>query len=149
MNVAFLLTPKSDIVTLRDTMTLRQAMEKMEYHKYSAVPVIDRDGRYIYTLSEGDILWYLKDSGHLDLRGTEEVVISEVPRSRTIDAVSINEDIDYVLDLTRFQNFVPVVDDSGIFIGMVKRSDLMISSIYAHRNRAVSRPTRLIAQSSL
>lgn len=149
MNVAFLLTPKSDIVTLRDTMTLRQAMEKMEYHKYSAVPVIDSEGRYAYTLSEGDILWFLKDSGALDLKATEEVMISQVPRSRTIDAVSINEDIDYVLDLTRFQNFVPVVDDSGIFIGMVKRSDLMISSIYARSNRPVTKPSRLIAQSSL
>ena len=34
MNVAFFLSPKNEIVYLTETMTLRQAMEKMEYHRY-------------------------------------------------------------------------------------------------------------------
>ena len=33
MNIAFFLTPKSEVVYLSKRMTLRQAMEKMEYHR--------------------------------------------------------------------------------------------------------------------
>jgi CBS domain-containing protein len=125
MNIAFFLTPKHEIVTLRESMTLRQAMEKMEYHKYSAVPVIDNEGRYQYTLSEGDVLWHIKDHMDLSLKNSEAVNINQIKRSRNIEAVSINEDIEVVLDLTRYQNFIPVVDDTGIFIGIIRRSDMM------------------------
>lgn len=140
MNIAFLLTPKSEIVTLKQAMTLRQAMEKMEYHKYSAVPVIDKDGHYVYTLSEGDILWHLKENDDLSLRTTEQVSINHIRRSRNIEAVSINASLDHVLDMIRFQNFVPVVDDAGVFIGMVKRSDIMLSKIYGQPELEVKNP---------
>lgn len=126
MNIALFLTPKKDLVTLNHTMTLRQAMEKMEYHKYSAVPVIDEEGRYLYTLSEGDILWHVKEHYDLCLKDAETISINDINRSRVIEPVSINAEIIHVKELTRFQNFVPVVDDSGIFIGMVKRSDLIL-----------------------
>lgn len=140
MNIAFLLTPKSEIVTLKQAMTLRQAMEKMEYHKYSAVPVIDKDGHYVYTLSEGDILWHLKENDDLSLRTTEQISINHIKRSRNIEAVSINASLDHVLDMIRFQNFVPVVDDAGVFIGMVKRSDIMLSKIYGQPELEVKNP---------
>lgn len=130
MNIAFLLTPKNEVITLKDTMTLRQAMEIMEYHKYSAIPVIGCEGKYVYTLSEGDILWYIKSQHNFRLQGTEEISINDIPRSRSIEAVSIGAHIKHVIELTRFQNFVPVVDDMGIFIGMIKRSDLMDSQLY-------------------
>ena len=32
----------------------------MEHHKYSAIPIISRTGRYIGTLTEGDLLWGIK-----------------------------------------------------------------------------------------
>ncbi len=130
MNIAFLLTPKSEVVTLKNTMTLRQAMEKMEFHKFAAVPVVDKNGKYVYTLSEGDILWHVKNHMDLNLRDAEKTHIGSIKRSRTIEAVSINASIDKVLDMTRFQNFVPVVDDSGIFIGLIRRSDIMVNNLY-------------------
>jgi hypothetical protein len=37
MNIAFLLTPKSEVIYLQPDCTMRQAMEKMEYHRYSAI----------------------------------------------------------------------------------------------------------------
>ena len=61
MNILFYLVPKSEVMYLYDDYSLRQAMEKMEYHKYGAVPIINRAGNYVGTLTEGDILWELKD----------------------------------------------------------------------------------------
>lgn len=130
MNIAFFLTPKKEVETLKDTMSLKQALDKMELHKYSAVPVIDQNGMYVYTISEGDILWFLKDN-HFDPAVLDRTKISHIHRSREVSAVSINESINDVIGLTQNQNFVPVTDDSGIFIGIVKRGDLMNSSIYA------------------
>lgn len=125
MNVAFFITPKSDIVTLNDQMTVRQAMEKMSYHKYSAVPVLDSNGKYQFTLSEGDILWHLKEHNAMSFKDTENQSILDVYRHRNLEAVSINANIDSLIDCVTNQSFVPVVDDHGIFIGIIKRSDII------------------------
>ena len=142
MNIAFFLTPKHEIVTLTELMTLRQAMEKMEYHKYSAVPVIDNEGRYKYTLSEGDILWHIKDNMDLNLKNSETVNINQIKRSRNIEAISINEELEVALELTQSQNFIPVIDDTGIFIGIIRRSDMM-SKRFEHEERNKKRSLRL------
>jgi len=130
MNIAFILTPKSEVVTLKNTMTLRQAMETMEFHTFSAVPVVDKHGKYVHTLSEGDILWHIKKHNDLSLKGAEQIHIGSIKRSRNIQAVSIDASYKQVASMIRYQNFVPVVDDSGIFIGLVKRSDLMANEIF-------------------
>ena len=60
MNILFFLTPKSEVAYIYAEESLRQALEKMEFHKYSAVPILTRQGRYVGTLTEGDLLWYIK-----------------------------------------------------------------------------------------
>ena len=40
MNILFFLTPKSEVAYISEEDTLRQALEKMEHHKYSAIPII-------------------------------------------------------------------------------------------------------------
>ena len=69
MNILFFLTPKSDVAYISEDDTLRQALEKMEHHKYSAVPIVSRTGRYVGTLTEGDLLWGIKNQFNLDLKG--------------------------------------------------------------------------------
>ena len=70
MNILFFLTPKSEVAYISEEDTLRQALEKMEYHKYSAIPIISRTGRYIGTLTEGDLpVSYT----HLTLPTTDQV----------------------------------------------------------------------------
>ena len=125
MNIAFFITPKSDIVALKNNMTIRQALEIMSYHKYTAVPVINSRGEYMYTLSEGDILWHLTEKEDIMFKDTEKEMINDISRHREMDAVSINEDIDSLLECAIHQSFVPVVDDQDVFIGIIKRSDLI------------------------
>ncbi|MEG0305667.1 MAG: CBS domain-containing protein, partial [Oscillospiraceae bacterium] len=41
MNILFFLTPKNDVAFLYDDFTLRQALEKMEHHRYSSIPILN------------------------------------------------------------------------------------------------------------
>ncbi|EQB90092.1 CBS domain-containing protein [Clostridium punense] len=125
MNVAFFLTPKSEVVFEKVSSTMRRAMERMEYHRYTSIPLLDDRGRYIGTLTEGDILWKLKNTPDFSLKDTEKVLIKEIPRHVCNKAVSINSDIESLILAAKSQNFVPVVDDSNIFIGIIKRSDII------------------------
>ena len=125
MNIAFFLTPKSEVIFEKVSSTMRRAMERMEYHRYTSIPLVDDKGKYVGTLTEGDLLWKLKNSSELSLKDTENVLIKDIPRHFKNKPVSINSDIESLILIAKSQNFVPVVDDSNIFIGIIKRGDII------------------------
>ena len=121
MNVAFFLTPKVDVAWVKSSATLRQAIERMEHHRYTAVPVLAADGTYVGTLTEGDLLWYMKKHPDLRFEDTRDVPLEEVERRIAVRPVRIDADIEQLLERALDQNFVPVVDDRDVFIGIVRR----------------------------
>lgn len=125
MNILFYLTPKSEVMYLFDDYSVRQAMEKMEYHKYSAVPIINRSGGYVGTLTEGDILWELKRRQTADVKEIEEIRIRSLKRKRDNQPVNVNCNIEDLIMTSMNQNFVPVIDDNGTFIGIVTRKSII------------------------
>jgi CBS domain-containing protein len=125
MNVAFFLIPKKDVVYLKVNATMRQALERMEYHGYSAVPLVDSQGRYAGTLTEGDLLWKLKNTPNLSFGNTEKIRLDEIQQHTRNTPVSINAQINDLLSRAIHQNFVPVIDDQGIFIGIVRRREII------------------------
>ena len=125
MNILFYLVTKSEVMYLYDDYSLRQAMEKMEYHKYSAVPIINRAGNYVGTLTEGDILWELKDRKLSNLHEAEEIMLRHTNRKRDNEPVNVNCNIEDLVMTSMNQNFVPVIDDNGIFIGIVTRKSII------------------------
>src|SRR5574344_1429983 len=90
MNILFLLLPKNQVDYLFGDFTVRQALEKLEAHRYSMIPIIDRkSGKYERSLMEGDFLYYLTQH-QLSFSDLEKLPLAEVPASRTIKAVGVN-----------------------------------------------------------
>ena len=125
MNIAFFLTPKKEVVCETLESTMRQALERMEYHRYSAIPILDKEGKYIGTLTEGDLLWKLKNTPNLEFSNTTKVKIEDIPRRVINKPVHIDSNIEDLIAKSVNQNFVPVVDDNNVFIGIIKRSDVI------------------------
>ncbi|HBA64478.1 MAG TPA: CBS domain-containing protein [Lachnospiraceae bacterium] len=125
MNILFFLKPKHEVAVVYDDYTLRQVLETMEYHRYATIPVLHRDGRFVGCLSEGDLLWHIKEMNNLNLREAEKIPISQVRRNRDYESVRVTEKIENLINKATSQNFVPVVDDQDYFIGIVTRSDII------------------------
>ncbi|ABZ82786.1 cbs domain protein [Heliomicrobium modesticaldum Ice1] len=125
MNIAFFLIPKKDVIHLPINATMRQAAEKMEYHRYTAVPLIDSQGRYVGTLTEGDLLWKWKNTPGLSFDNMHKVSLNDVPRRMNIKPVHIYAEMEELITLASEQNFVPVLDDRGVFIGIVRRREII------------------------
>jgi CBS domain-containing protein len=125
LNIAFFLTLKKDTVYLTDNSTMRQALERMEYHQYASVPIIDEDGRYVGVLTEGDLLWKMKNTPGLTFINTEKIHLDEIEKHTQNYPVTVNDHMENLITRAAEQNFVPVVDDNGIFIGIVRRSELI------------------------
>ena len=127
MNIAYLLTPKHRVAYLYDDNSIRQGLEKLRHHGRSAVPVINRKGQYVGTVSEGDFLWrLLPDEGSpcpCSLKELERLHVRDILRENP--SVRITASVDELLDTIVRQNFVPVVDDLNSFIGIVPRQDII------------------------
>lgn len=125
MNILFFLTPKNDTSFLESTCTIRQALEKMDYHKFTVIPLLDEEGKFISTISEGDILRFIKNNCNFNLEQAESVRLCEIERYRPYEALDVNVTIEEVFELSKSQNFIPIVDDRGVYIGIVKRKEII------------------------
>lgn len=124
-NILFFLTPKAMCVYLHDDFTIRQALEKMEASGYAALPILNRRGEYRGTLTEGDLLWALKNMCYMDMRQAEARRIMEISRRKDNVPVRITASMHDLIDRASNQNFVPVVDDYGAFIGLITRKAII------------------------
>ena len=121
MNILFFLTPKNEVAYVENDDTLRQVLEKIEYYKYSAMPVIDRSGHYVGTITEGDLLTKIKEEYTLNIRDAENIPLKTIRRRMDNQPVHAHAVMEDLIDKAINQNFVPVVDDNNIFVGIVTR----------------------------
>ena len=124
-NILFFLTPKAMCAFVYDDYTIRQALEKMESAGYAALPILNKRGEYRGTLTEGDLLWALKNMCYMDMRQAEARRIVEITRRKDHIPVRITTGMQDLVDRASSQNFVPVVDDYDTFIGIVTRSAII------------------------
>lgn len=124
-SVLSLLNVKAFVAYLDDHSTLRQGLEKMRHHGYTAMPVISQDGTYVGTVSEGDFLWHMLDSGMYAMKSQEEYSIKDILRKGWNPAVKIDATMEELLLRVMEQNFVPVIDDRGKFMGIITRKDII------------------------
>ena len=133
MNIASLLIPRSMVTYLYDDFSLRQGLEKMRYHKHTAVPVVTRENRYVGTLSEGDFLWSLVDymqsseaeNKCVEFRDLETIFLKDILHTDKNPPVRINTKTMELVERACNQNFIPVIDDRDSFIGIVTRKAII------------------------
>ncbi|MFV0529412.1 MAG: CBS domain-containing protein [Lachnospiraceae bacterium] len=125
MNILFFLIPKENITYIYEDETLRQVIEKMENHRFSCVPIIDRAGQYVGSITEGDLLWGIKKLGSISLKDTEDISLKKIERRLDYGAIHVGAKMEDLLEKAMDQNFVPVVDDKKSFIGIITRKDII------------------------
>jgi len=131
MNILAFIKPKNDVVFVYDDFTIKEAMDKLEKYRFTAIPILNRDGNYVGTLSEGDILWKLRASGST-LEIIQREPVSLIKRFRDNAPIKMNAQMDELIGKATDENFVPVVDDHNLFIGIVTRK-VILNYFFEHR----------------
>ena len=124
-NILFFLTPKAMCAFVYDDFTVRQALEKMEAAGYSSLPILNKRGEYRGTLTEGDLLWAMKNICYMDIRQAEARKIMEITRRKDNIPVRVTTGMQDLIQRAGSQNFVPVVDDKDTFIGIITRGAII------------------------
>ena len=125
VNILRFIIPKSLVEYILIDSTVRQALEKMRFHRYVAIPVLDSEGVYLGTLRSDDIFKYFLDNGRFDSRSAERGMIAEILDTGYSKPLFHNANFEELFERVKEHNFVPVVDDRGCFIGIILRRDVM------------------------
>ena len=125
MNIMRFVIPKSMVEYVTEDSSVRQGIEKMRFHRYVAIPVLDKEGRYIGTLRNDDILKYLLGLGSFDAKASEKEGVINIIGDSYVEPVYHTSTLNEVIEVVKEHNFVPVVDDRGCFIGIILRRDIL------------------------
>lgn len=120
ITVLSLLVPKAQVAFVRKSDTVRQVLEKMSHHRFEQIPVLDDAGHYVDSLALGDLLFYLV-SNQLNYNLINHIPLSDVPRNRNVCPLPVSTPLKSLIPYLVEQNYVPMVDDKGIFIGIITR----------------------------
>ena len=134
MNILFFLKPKNDIIFVHDDSLMTEVLEIIKNYRHSAIPVLDEEGKYVGTITEGDVLDFFINYSRQHYEKSFLTPLRRVPRRRDYACVRVNADIEDLILKATTQNFVPVIDDSNSFIGIVTRGDI-ISYMYNKAKR--------------
>ena len=136
MNILRFIIPKSSVVCLDKSSTVRQALEKMRFHRYAAIPVLDGEGMYVGTLRNDDIFKYFLENGKFDSRAAERDSNTSILEASYSKPLYHNASMGELIENVKEHNFVPIVDDRGCFIGIILRRDVLnFLSKYYEENR--------------
>ena len=125
MNIFRFVIPKSLVEYTTADSTVRQGFEKMRFHRYVAIPVLDAEGRYVGMLRNDDILRYFLSVNSFDVKEAERAAVSDIIDPSYSRPLYHHSTMEELLELVKEHNSVPVVDDRGCFIGLVLRRDVM------------------------
>lgn len=124
-SIALYLTPKINVEFEYADASMRQLFEKMKNHSYTSIPILDEKGHYFGTITEGDILRRISKKDYFSFKDMENILVKDIKVKRHYSPVSIDADFEDLLNVIAHQNFVPVVDDQGVFIGIVTRGAVL------------------------
>ena len=121
MNIAKIMIPRACTVFLNEKQTVRQGWEIMTRNGYTAIPVLDAEQRYIGTVSEGDFLRHVLNTGSLDKLEMENHRVRELVRRDFCPPISMDAEEGEVVRAALNQNFVPIVDSRNTLCGILTR----------------------------
>lgn len=126
MNILFFLKPKGECVYVHDDDSLLQVLDVMEANRYTSIPMIsEKTGAYRGTITEGDLLWYIKNQCDLNLQSAKDICIKDIKRHRDNQPVSAGAKMEDLISKVIQQNFVPVIDGQKCFIGIITRKNVI------------------------
>jgi CBS domain-containing protein len=125
MNILYFIHPKDEVSYLTSTETLDAAVRRMRENRFTAIPVITKKGEYFGTVSDSDFLHFILEHGNTNEEFLAGYTVSDIVDKAKNPPAKVGSTLPAVMLQITDQNFVPVIDDRGMFIGIITRRDII------------------------
>ncbi|MGC5324440.1 CBS domain-containing protein [Brevibacillus sp. SYSU BS000544] len=126
------LTTVENLATVRPNDTITYALQIMKDKNLNSLPVVDQDGSFYGTVSKSSIFELLEDGKFVG----DFAAFVNLPLAEGVDHQIPRLTIDHLYEdllpvIVRYP-FVPIVDESEQFLGIIKRKDieLILESVF-------------------
>lgn len=117
------LTPAEKLAALIDSHNADHAILVLSQITYSRIPVVTYDRRFVGTIGLRDILAYQMEQGLTDEQMASTDIVHMTKKDVAVVAPDYN--ITEVLHKLVDEPFLPVVDDEGMFKGIITRKSIL------------------------
>lgn len=123
MNIFSILVPKQMLTYLNCQDDLDKALEFFVGSGYTAVPVVDDEGKFMGVVSEGDFLRNVIEYG---VEKLAEYKVKDILRDNSNAFILNTAGKEKIMEMILDKNFIPVVDDRHCFIGIITRRSIIM-----------------------
>ncbi|MFA5289653.1 MAG: CBS domain-containing protein [Candidatus Izemoplasmatales bacterium] len=125
MDIISFVKHKPEVIYVYDDFTLKEALELMEKHRFTSIPILSRDGKYIGSITEGDLLWKIIRIDGYNSKKADALKVSDIERCRDYLPIRVDQKMDELILKAAEENFVPIIDENDLFIGIVTRKTIL------------------------
>ncbi len=119
-----MMIPAENVANVMVGNPLEHALLVLSKVGYSKIPVLDKGDRFIGLLSLNDVVNKMMDLNGIDTKNLSKYTVADVMDTE-IDVVKENCDLEDIMHLLVDAAFIPVLDDDGIFKGIVTRREIL------------------------
>lgn len=125
INIAKIMTPLISTSCLKSEDSVRNGLEILKHHGYTAMPVVDDNGVYYGCVTEGDFLRHILNTDTTKMKEHEKYKIKDICRQDFCRSLKIYADNSEIVSAILEQNFIPIVDDRDCLCGIVTRKSVI------------------------
>ena len=118
----------TDVLTVRDGISIEEALKILINHRITGMPVVNKKGKMVGVMSEFDILSQVADANEIG----SEAFHAPANYSHKVDSVLNSAPLEDILKRfikSRYRR-LPVTDKGGKLLGIITRRDLMRDFYY-------------------
>lgn len=127
LNVGDLMHPQDKIACARPETTLRQVVIEMTRFPYGAACILDENRKLVGLITDGDMRRILQTDK--DLRSLPAAEIMTMNPITILPTASLKEAVDLMENRTSQISVLPVVDELGVFQGLIRIHDIYQSDL--------------------
>lgn len=119
-----MMIPSENVANVMVGNPLEHAFLVLSKVGYSKIPVLDKGDRFIGLLSLNDVVSKMMDIDGIDTKNLSKYTVADVMNTE-IETVKENCDLEDIMHLLVDAAFIPVLDDEGVFKGIVTRREIL------------------------
>ncbi len=120
-----LVIPAENVATVLYTHGLEHALLVLSKVGYNQIPVLDHEDRFIGVIGLSDVVNKMMGLTGLDVSALENLTVADVMEVN-IPCITHN-DVEEILHQLVNRPFLPQVDETGVFTGIVTRKEILKS----------------------
>ncbi|GAF39865.1 CBS domain-containing protein [Agrilactobacillus composti DSM 18527 = JCM 14202] len=132
-NKRHFLIPAAQVASVQGTNTLTHALLVLTKMKYSRIPVLDANSKFLGELTMAMVTEQMLGLDKIDLQPLDKITIAQV-MDTNVKTVENPYDLEEILHLLVDNAFLPVVSKHQDFVGIITRREMMKSLNYLAHN---------------